>query len=106
MRRKRPAWLNQTGRSARSRRRRTLPPGCPGSTIRAVELNGRVRDGNGCSLYAIVASKELPRSRECESLAVTAAHLLRMRFRRKCGLGECRQEKESVKPHGRLVRLG
>ena len=27
------------------------------STIRAVELNGRVRDGNGCSLYAIVTDK-------------------------------------------------
>ena len=47
-----------------SRRRRTLPPGYPSSTIRAVELNGRVRDGNGCSLYAIVTSKEENRGRE------------------------------------------
>jgi hypothetical protein len=30
------------------RRRRTLPPGFPGSTIRAARLNFRVRDGNGC----------------------------------------------------------
>jgi hypothetical protein len=35
------------------RRRRTLPPGPPGSTIRAVGLNGRVRDGNGCVPHAI-----------------------------------------------------
>ncbi len=41
-----------------SRQRRTLPPGDPGSTIRAVELNGRVRDGNGCSLYAIATDKQ------------------------------------------------
>ena len=41
-----------------SRQRRTLPPGYPGSTIRAVELNGRVRDGNGCSLYAIATDKQ------------------------------------------------
>jgi hypothetical protein len=30
------------------RRCRTLPPGCPGSTIRAAGLNFRVRDGIGC----------------------------------------------------------
>src|SRR5687767_6834190 len=29
-------------------RRRTLPPGRPGSTIRAGGLNDRVRYGNGC----------------------------------------------------------
>ena len=33
-------------------RRRTLPPGVPGSTIRAERLNGRVRDGNGCGPLA------------------------------------------------------
>ena len=29
----------------------------PHSTIGAIELNFRVRDGNGCILYAIVTSK-------------------------------------------------
>ena len=37
------------------RRRRTLPPGRPGSTIRAAGLNGRVRDGNGCVPRAMAA---------------------------------------------------
>ena len=36
--------------------RRTLPPGPPGSTIRAAELNDRVRDGNGCTLCAKTTS--------------------------------------------------
>ena len=39
------------------RRRRTLPPGYPGSTIRAARLNDRVRDGNGCDPRAIVADQ-------------------------------------------------
>ena len=55
--RKAPPPMQATGLLINSRRRRTLPPGGPGSTIRAVELNGRVRDGNGCSLYAIVTDK-------------------------------------------------
>ena len=54
---KAPPPIKTTGLLTNSRRRRTLPPGGPGSTIRAVELNGRVRDGNGCSLYAIVTDK-------------------------------------------------
>ncbi len=37
------------------RRRPTLPPSFPGSTIGAEELNFRVRDGNGCCLFAIAA---------------------------------------------------
>ena len=39
------------------RRRRTLPPGRPGSTIRAARLNDRVRDGNGCGPRAIAAGR-------------------------------------------------
>ena len=49
-----PGGMNPPGASVKKRRRRrTLPPGGPGSTIRAVELNDRVRDGNGCGLHAI-----------------------------------------------------
>ncbi len=33
-----------------------FPWGCPQSIIRAEELNFRVRDGNGCTLFAIVTS--------------------------------------------------
>ncbi len=40
-------------REGEGRRRRTLPPGRPGSTIRAAGLNGRVRDGNECVPRAV-----------------------------------------------------
>ena len=39
------------------RRRPTLPRSRPRSTIGAEELNFRVRDGNGCHLFAIATEK-------------------------------------------------
>ena len=39
------------------RRRPTLPLSLPSSTIGAKELNFRVRDGNGCDLFAIATEK-------------------------------------------------
>ena len=39
------------------RRRPTLPHSYPCSTIGAEELNFRVRDGNGCFLFAITTEK-------------------------------------------------
>ena len=42
----------------RSWRRPTLPRGLPRSTIGAEELNFRVRNGNGCRLFAIAANFE------------------------------------------------
>ncbi len=39
------------------RRRPTLPHSLPCSTIGAEELNFRVRDGNGCDLFAIATEK-------------------------------------------------
>ena len=41
----------------RFRRRPTLPHSFPCSTIGAEELNFRVRDGNGCDLFAIATEK-------------------------------------------------
>src|SRR6266480_6748798 len=38
------------------RRRPIFPWGCPHSIIGAEELNDRVRDGNGCTLFAIVTA--------------------------------------------------
>ena len=53
-----PAHRSARGRaSTRCWRRRTLPPGCPGSTIRAAGLNFRVRDGIGCVPCAMATSK-------------------------------------------------
>ena len=47
-----------TKRPAQGRRRRpTLPRSLDRSTIGAVGLNCRVRDGNGCGPYALVASR-------------------------------------------------
>ena len=39
------------------RQRPTLPHSCPCSTIGAIQLNFRVRDGNGCDLVAITTEK-------------------------------------------------
>ena len=39
------------------RQRPTLPQGCPCSTIGAIKLNFRVRDGNGCLFDAIATEK-------------------------------------------------
>jgi hypothetical protein len=39
------------------RRRPTLPLSFPSSTIGAKELNFRVRNGNGCFLFAIATEK-------------------------------------------------
>jgi hypothetical protein len=41
------------------RQRPTLPLSLPSSTIGAKELNFRVRDGNGCCLFAVAAEKWL-----------------------------------------------
>ena len=41
----------------RIRRRPTLPPSHPGSTIGAEELNFRDPNGNGCDLLAIATEK-------------------------------------------------
>ena len=49
--------LSMRGALKRIRRRPTLPPRCQGSTIGAGELNFRVRDGNGCCLFAIATEK-------------------------------------------------
>ena len=54
------ATLAMSGAFAtRCRRRPTLPRPLDRSTIGAVGLNDRVRDGNGCGPYALVASESL-----------------------------------------------
>ncbi len=46
-----------TGAVKRCRRRPTLPRALARSTIGAIRLNDRVRDGNGCGPDALVASE-------------------------------------------------
>ena len=52
MAQKKPLVKNE-GLYIKFRQRPTLPRRLPRSTIGAKELNFRVRDGNGCSLFAI-----------------------------------------------------
>ena len=49
--------LDHPGYKINFRRRPTLPLSLPSSTIGAKELNFRVRDGNGCDLFAIATEK-------------------------------------------------
>ena len=54
-----PPLQSNGGVSQGCRRRPTLPRPLGRSTIGAVGLNDRVRDGNGCGPYALVASEIL-----------------------------------------------
>ena len=84
------------------RRRPTLPRSLDRSTIGAVGLNDRVRDGNECGPYALVASecattesgsvRVLANRRSCRSCECSAVVFLPLSWR-KGGV---------VKPHGRL----
>ncbi len=49
--------MDHPGYKINFRRRPTLPHSFPCSTIGAEELNFRVRDGNGCGLFAIATEK-------------------------------------------------
>src|SRR5713101_4167025 len=80
-----PAPANRSGLRCEGWRRPTLPPPRRGSTIGADRLNDRVRDGNGCGPVALVASQ-----RDDAWVGDAEAHL----------------EREEIKPHGQLVRLG
>ena len=54
-----------------NRRRPTLPPNRPGSTIGAERLNFRVRNGNGCDPLAMATENLiLVVSRRCRSAGV------------------------------------
>ena len=91
-----------------SRRRPTLPPGCPGSTIGAEGLNFRVRNGNGCVPLAMATGilistaknliiEYLPYSRLPVTARLTA---LSQEHSFKSGVEVM---KKTVKPHGLLV---
>jgi hypothetical protein len=106
-----PDHEDQSGRCLiTGRRRRTLPPGGPGSTIRAAGFHFRVRDGIGWIPRAIATGHKGPgvglgrRSRSrapprIQEPCMCAGSLLSMQLR---WTGEV----EPVKPHGPLVRLG
>ena len=50
-------WARKNTHTGRVRWRRPIfPRSCPRSIIGAEELNDRVRDGNGCTLFALVTS--------------------------------------------------
>ena len=71
---KRPAWRwAMQGVSDRCRRRPTLPRPLGRSTIGAVGLNDRVRDGNGCGPYALVASESSCANATCANARACGA---------------------------------
>src|SRR5881409_1201682 len=82
----------------RSWRRPTLPRPRDRSTIGADRLNDRVRDGNGCGPVALVAST---------TAAIGAWPLANgQQLSGCCGIEDHAEQREEIKPHGQLVRLG
>jgi hypothetical protein len=89
------------------RRRRTLPPGGPGSTIRAAGFHFRVRDGIGWIPRAIATGhKRNQGGVGLRSLACAwCCSIARMLHERMC-VAHVDRPNGPVKPHGPLVRLG
>src|SRR5947199_9986708 len=92
---------------SRSWRRPTLPRPRSRSTIGADRLNDRVRDGNGCGPVALVASKEAGAGDQGPGLQPLTPGP------RPLSPNECvvmprltSRQREEIKPHGQLVRLG
>jgi hypothetical protein len=67
-------------RRKKSRQRPTLPPGCPGSTIGAGRLNGRVRNGNGCDTSAKVTGKNVSCKQPDSRAALEAIRSRKLKF--------------------------
>ena len=100
--------MSRSGRgSSRSgRRRRTLPPGGPGSTIRAAGFHFRVRDGIGWIPRAIATGHK---GRVWVSgVVLVASSSLRESLPLACPCSGQSVDRRirPVKPHGPLVRLG
>jgi hypothetical protein len=94
-------WSEKEGR-----RRRTLPPGGPGSTIRAAGFHFRVRDGIGWIPRAIATGHK---GRVWVSGVVCFSVLLHARGHPRVSFALANRWTGSlrpVKPHGPLVRLG
>jgi hypothetical protein len=83
--------LDHPGYKINFRRRPTLPLSFPSSTIGAKELNFRVRDGNGCDLFAIATEK-------LKALNLIGQFACKQRFER----SDC-VNYFVAKPHDRLV---
>ena len=76
------------------RRRPTLPPGDPSSTIGAGGLNGSVRNGKRCDPSAMVTGK------------IQYIFNNRIQFTPSDTLTQEVKSNKMVKPHGQLVLLG
>src|SRR5450759_4681271 len=48
-----------------------FPWGCPQSIVRAEELNYRVRDGNGCTLFAIITGSPAHTGGSLDTMYIT-----------------------------------
>src|SRR5438105_13923933 len=98
MKRRMPAPVRARAFAWRSRRWPTLPRSLERSTIGAVGLNDRVRNGNGCGPYALTASSSYVKSVDKVDVSVppNAVH---------SSLRALRVDFRVVKPHGRLGPL-
>ena len=88
------------------RRRRTLPPGGPGSTIRAAGFHFRVRDGIGWIPRAIATGHKVDQGVGLGSEALALRDDQLSAFRERMCVAHVDQSNGPVKPHGPLVRLG
>ena len=92
----------EDGPFMRCRRRPTLPRPLGRSTIGAVGLNDRVRDGNGCGPYALVASDDAAERRgygcttRRAAMRSAFAELRPTAVRLACSASESKSEKEVV----------
>src|SRR5579863_1287460 len=50
-----------------------FPWGCPQSIVRAEELNFRVRDGNGCTLFAIITGSPAHTDGSLDTVYITTS---------------------------------
>ena len=106
---KKPAHSSHCAQVRRkSRRRPTLPPGCPGSTIGSKKLNFRVRYGIGCDLLDITTGNLWVRPIGTQRRPLLAALYARPAVSR-CSSPELRARRfdvclrSMVKPHDLLV---
>ena len=68
------------------RQRPTLPQNFSCSTIGSMELNGRVRDGNGCDLHDIATAKGYRACAFCRSLCCALFEVPHVPLTVRCGL--------------------
>ena len=105
MKHRTPGCRIATRGSKECRRRPTLPRPLGRSTIGAVGLNDRVRDGNECGPYALVASVHLWKTDDAADDETRVVQIVGKKIVLCRNALLCVLQLGVVKPHGRLVPL-